>query len=115
MAVYSGKGGLVLGFGDVGRWRMEIKAATTSVPQSDTGLWKATYVGALTLSGEFEAFGHSHPTPGQQVALQLATGGGRTYIGQAVIESVEVEVDIESGLPVKYRARFSAHGAWSWV
>lgn len=112
MAVYSGKGGSVIGYGDVGRWRLNMAASTTSVTQDDTGRWKASYVGALSASGEFEAFGHQHPSVGETVFLQLRTGE-RTYSGQAMIESIEIEVDIETGAPVRYRARFISHGQWN--
>lgn len=123
MATFSGKDGKVrIGSAEVAeitRWTFRTAAANASYASSATGGFRRRVGGVREGSGTI-AFKldpadpiTDHLNEGQSVTLLLHLDAARYYSVPAVIDALELEVDIDRGEIVGGRAEFSTDGAWT--
>ena len=123
MATLSGKDGKVLrgdqAIADVTIWSFRSIAKNRSYASSATGGYKRTLPGVKQACGRF-SFLLSTTSPqtdrlaaGDEVTLALELAANRAYSVPAVIDSVAVEVDIDTGKVVGGTAEFSTAGGWT--
>ncbi len=120
MAILSGKDGTVYKGGTplvpLSAWRLALKCETYAYSTNDSGGAMRRVAGATDCKGRLRialAEGQSCPlAPGQSVALQLHVDatGQNYYELPAVIERVELAVELSSGEPLAYEAAFAANG-----
>ncbi|MBA7474158.1 hypothetical protein ES707_09506 [subsurface metagenome] len=117
MAILSGKNGTLFistsEITPVSNWRLRI----TNYAANDTGGWKKRAAGVRDSSGSFEVkvddAGNCPVEEGDAITLKLHVddNGSNYYQVPAVIDRVEVEVDINEGRIVAYVLEFSGNGA----
>ena len=123
MATLSGKDGKVLrgeeAIADVTIWSFRTVAKNRSYASSATGGYKRTLPGVKQAGGRF-SFLLSTANPqtdqiaaGDEVTLALVIATDRAFGVPAVIDSVAVEVDIDTGKVVGGVAEFSTAGGWT--
>lgn len=104
---------------DITSWRFETSAAGVSYASSSTDGYRRRIVGARQGKGKF-CFRVDAAAPvwgvlsdGSQVTLQLNLDDTRYYSVPAVVEAVNVDVDVSGGKPIVGEATFVTDGAWS--
>lgn len=123
MATLSGKDGKVFRdadeIADVTLWKFRTAAKNRSYASSATGGYKRTLPGVKQASGRF-AFLLNTASPqtdqlaaGDAVTLLLQITTDRAFSVPAVIDSVEVDVNIDTAEVGGGVAEFSATGAWT--
>lgn len=123
MATLSGKDGKVLrgeeAIAEVTSWSFRSIAKNRSYASSATGGYKRTLPGVKQAGGRF-GFLLSTTNPqtdqiaaGDELTLALEIAADRAYSVPAVIDSVAVEVDIDTGKVVGGTAEFSTAGGWT--
>lgn len=119
MPAFSGKDGSVMigqqEIADVTKWSAEHKVATGRFGSSTSGGWKQSVPGVQEITGDFEAKLQetgNYPTVGVSATMTLDTGQ-LTLNGSAIITSVSLEVDMDNGEPVGFKASFESNGAWT--
>jgi hypothetical protein len=123
MATLSGKDGKVFrdaeAIADVTLWKFRSAAKNRAYASSATGGFKRTLPGVKQAGGRF-AFLLNTASPqtdqlaaGDAVTLLLQITTDQTFSVPAVIDSVEVDVNIDTAEVVGGVAEFSAAGAWS--
>ena len=119
MAAYSGKNGTVtIGGGAVAqitKWTLEESVEVDKFGHSGSQGRKDGVAGCADIKGSFEAklsSGGSPPAVGNTVTLALSDGQ-TTRSGQAIIQSVSVECDIDTGKAVSFSANFEGILNWS--
>jgi len=120
MAILSGKDGTVYSGGTplvpVCGWRLTLKCETFAYLAGDSGGAVARLAGPTDCEGILEvALEENTPCPlepGRNVELQLHVDktGQNFYEVPAVIEQVELLVELNSDLPLTYEVRFSGNG-----
>lgn len=122
MAVLSGKDGSVTWNGgaisQVTFWKCNETSNNSAWASSSTEGFKHRVCGVRDWTGEFHAKydGSIAPTVGQgsisgtAVALTLKINDTETLTGNAIIDAVELEVDINTGDVVGYVCRYSGTG-----
>ncbi len=120
MAVLSGKNGtLNLGgaqVAPVSNWRLIVTSNNPNYAANDTGGWKQRAAGVRDSSGSFEVkvndSGHCPVAEGDSVALelQLDGSGNNYYAVAAIVDKIEVNVDISAGQIIAYLIDFSGNG-----
>ncbi len=120
MAILSGKDGTVYQGGaplaPVSSWRLALKCETHAYAANDSGGAVRRVAGAADCQGTLRiALAEGQPcplAPGQSVELELHVDatGANYYQVPAVIERVELVVDLSSGEPLAYEAVFAANG-----
>jgi hypothetical protein len=86
-----------------------------------SGGWQAAVPGTRGLQITIEAMlaaapsGPATPNPGQSIFLSLVPGVhcGHHYEGHAIVESVAIRVNIETGDPVGYTMTCVSNGPWT--
>lgn len=123
MATISGKDGKVkIGsaeLADITHWTLRTSASLSAYASSATGGFKRRIAGVKEGSGTIE--GKLDPADpvtddfdeGSAVTLLLHVDAARYYIVPALIESFRLEVDIDRGEVVGWKAEFSTTGAWT--
>lgn len=121
MAVLSGKSGtLYLGEDEVtpvSNWRLSIVSDNPDYAANDTGGWKQRAAGVRDCSGSFEIKveddGSCPVEEGDDVALKLHVDGtgDNYYAVPAIIDQIQVDVDINEGRIVALAIDFSGNGA----
>jgi len=121
MAILSGKNGTLLisstEITPVSNWRLRITSDNPNYAANDTGGWKKRAAGVRDSSGSFEVkvddAGNCPVEQGDSITLKLHVddNGGNYYQVPAVIDRIEVEVDINEGRIVAYVLEFSGNGA----
>ena len=125
MAVLSGKDGTVNWNGSllsqITQWQCTETCHISAWASNSTGGYKHRVAGVKDWSGTFSgkydggiaaAVGQGSAT-GTPVSLVLGIADGESLSGDAIIESLELLVDIDNGDVVGYQARFSGNGALS--
>lgn len=119
MPAFSGKDGSVtIGtdqVADVTKWSAEHKVATGRFGSSSSQGWKQSVPGVQEITGDFEAKLQettAYPDVGSTVNLNLNTGK-LALSGSAIITSVSLDVDIDNGEPVGFKASFESNGPWT--
>lgn len=123
MATISGKDGKVkIGsttLADITQWTLRTRANLAAYASSATAGYRRRVAGikdgAGTLAGKLDP---ADPISddfdeGAAVTLLLHIDATRYYTVPALIESLELEVDIDRGEVVGWRAEFSTSGAWT--
>ena len=120
MAVLSGKNGnLYLGgaqVAPVSNWRLAVSSNNPNYAANDTGGWKQRAAGVRDSSGSFEVkvddSGNCPVAEGDSAALELHidASGNNYYAVAAIIDTIEVDVDISAGKIVAYIIDFSGNG-----
>ena len=123
MAVISGKDGEVKiganSLADITGWSFNTTSNNPAYASSSTGGYKKRVAGVRDASGNI-AFKLNTSNPigdefeeGDEVTLLLHVDASNFYSVPAVIDSLSLEVDIDSGDVVGGTAGFSANGAWT--
>jgi hypothetical protein len=121
MAVLSGKNGTIHLDGSpiapVSNWRLAVTSSNVDYVANDTGGWKCRAPGPRDSSGSFQLKvddgGQCPVAKGDAVTLDLHVDqtGDNYYSAAAIIDKIEVEVDIGAGKIVAYAVEFSGNGA----
>ena len=123
MPTISGKDGHVkIGAADVAEitaWSLNTTSNNPAYASSSTGGYKRRVSGVKDATGSI-AFKLDPADPvtddfdeGDHVTLLLYVDATRFYSVPAVIDAINLEVDIDSGDIIGGRAEFSANGAWT--
>ena len=117
MAVISGKDGSVT-FNStevlqVTGWSLTHTSHNSAWASSSTGGYRQRVAGVKDWGGSFTAKYDAAivPTVGQSAALVLELDGSDSATGTAIIDSVSLVVDINTGEAVGYSLAFSGNGA----
>ncbi len=121
MAVLSGKNG-TLYIGDdevtpVSNWKLSITGNNPHYVANDTGGWRKRAAGAKDCSGSFEVKvqqgGNCPVEQGDSITLKLHVDdtGDNYYQLPAIIDRIDVDVDISQGRIVAQAVNFSGNGA----
>ncbi|MEE9603281.1 MAG: hypothetical protein V3V75_08255 [Thermoguttaceae bacterium] len=121
MAILSGKNGtLYISSSEitpVSNWRLRITSDNPNYAANDTGGWKQRAAGVRDSSGSFDvkvdSGGNCPVEEGDSITLKLHVDdtGNNYYEVPALIDRIEVEVDINEGRIVAYGLDFSGNGA----
>ncbi len=121
MAVLSGKDGtLYLGAVEVtpvSNWRLAITSFNPDYAANDTGGWKQRAAGVKDCSGSFEVKaeddGNCPVEEGDAISLKLHVDatGSNYYAVPAIVDRIEVDVDVNRGRIVAFAIDFSGNGA----
>ena len=121
MAVLSGKDGtLYIGAAEitpVSNWRLSITSNNPDYAANDTGGWKKRAAGVRDCSGSFDVkvddSGNCPVAEGDAATLKLHVDdtGSNYYEVPAIVDRIEVDVDINEGRIVSYAVDFSGNGA----
>jgi len=121
MAILSGKNGtLYISSSEitpVSNWRLQITSDNPNYAANDTGGWKQRAAGVRDSSGSFDvkvdSGGNCPVEEGDSITLKLHVDetGNNYYEVPALIDRIEVEVDINEGRIVAYGLDFSGNGA----
>ena len=123
MPTISGKDGTVkIGstpVAEITAWSLSTTSNNPAYASSSTGGYKKRVAGVKDASGSI-AFKLDPADPvtddfdeGDHVTLLLHVDAARFYSVPAVIDSIHLEVDIDSGDIIGGRAEFSSNGAWT--
>jgi hypothetical protein len=121
MSAFSGKDGTVLlGSGavnEVTKFTIESKAHVGKWGSNLSAGHKKALAGVREKTGTVEfkvpEGGSAEMEVGDEVTLTLKPDGSATQSGLAVIESVSIEVDVDTGDAVSGSFTWHANGAWS--
>ncbi len=101
---------------EVTRWRFQKDAATRRYASNATGGCKRTLPGVQSGSGSIEfkwdASGPSPLAQGAAITLLLYLDATHYYSVPAVVQTVKLLVDIDTGDPVGGAANFETDGPW---
>lgn len=117
MAVISGKDGTVtfnsVQVLQVTGFTLNHTSNNSAWASSNTAGYKNRVAGTKDWNGSFQAKYDASivPTVGQSANMALLLGSGETASGTAIIDSVNVVVDIDNGEAVGYTMNFSGNGA----
>jgi hypothetical protein len=121
MAVLSGKNGTIyLGADEmtpVAQWKLVVVSNNPEYVANDTAGWKQRVAGVCDSAGMFvvmaDQAGHCPVSEGDSVTLNLhVDNSGVNYYGvPAIVDNIQVDVDISSGKVVAYVVTFSGNGA----
>jgi hypothetical protein len=123
MSLFTGDDGKVQVGGatlaDITAWTFQTSAHHHSYASNATAGFRHTICGARHGQGRF-AFRLDPASPltnqfdeGSLVTLKLYLDATRLFTVPAVIESIEMQVDIDGGQVVAGTAQFRTHGAWT--
>jgi hypothetical protein len=104
---------------EVTKWSFNPKITISKYASNCSGGAKRTVIGSKEGSGSFEGKWDPSAPPialvdvGSVVTLNLTITGTHKYIVPAIIESMKVDVDMDSGDIVSWSADWQADGAWT--
>ncbi len=123
MAIFSGKDGKVLAgtttLAEITQWTFQTRSNNVAYGSSATAGYRRRVAGAKdgrgTIRGKLDP---ADPLTnafeeGDTVTLQLYLDASRFYSVPALIDTLQFEVDIDSGDIVGWVAEFSTDGAWT--
>lgn len=114
MAVLSGIGGVVDGHNTIRTWTVTTTADVQSLVASNTKIGTMVLAGNKDWSGSFTGYGHTPAVlPGAGFTFTGTIDGTNGATGTAIVDSVEIVIDIEAGAPISYTVNFSSNGALS--
>lgn len=100
-------------------WKLTREAALHRRATNATGGYKRTVAGTKSGSGTIEgdydpaAPVEDHIREGDSVTLKLYTTATKFYLVPALIENIELTVDLDEGEIVAWTASFMTNGAWT--
>ena len=123
MPMLSGQDGKVIAdaveVANITRWKFETKSNTVAYASSATGGFRQRLPGVRHGAGTV-AFVLSTDTPvqnqlaeGDQLTLKLHVDTDNFYSVPAVVETLSLDVDIDTGDPAGGRFKFVTAGAWT--
>jgi len=114
MAVHSGKNGTLTIAGQeetpVTNWKLTTSSANDAYAANDTSGWKKRVSGVKDSSGSFEMKDSPSVDEGDSIALVLYTGED-IFTLDAIVESIDVETDMNDGTIVGFIVNFAGDGA----
>lgn len=125
MAVISGKNGKVNdGTSDIVEvtgWTLHTESNNVAYASSSTAGYRKRVAGVRDgggrVEGKLDATASSAITDvldvGDELTLKLYVDATHFYSVPAVIDTLDVEVDVDTGQPVGWRGEFSTNGAWT--
>ncbi|HOM61927.1 MAG TPA: hypothetical protein PLP49_10910 [Anaerohalosphaeraceae bacterium] len=114
MGIFSGILGAISDIDTVRDWRVSETSSLQSFITSNTKGMTGVCKGNVDWSGSYNAYGHTPPKmPGEIITFLGSMDGVKGVSGQAIIDSVEMSIDIEGGGIISYSAAFSGDGALS--
>lgn len=112
MSVISGISGLVNGADTIRNWKVTTTAAIQKFVASNTKSMTGVLQGNKDWSGQYAAYGHSPSSmPGAALSFVGSINGSKGIAGSALVDSVEIVIDIESGAIIAHTVNFSGNGA----
>ena len=112
MGVVSGLSGAVNGKSTVRKWSISYTADTQAFVASNTKLGTGRLAGNKDWSGAYEGYGHTPDAiPGAEFTFTGSIDGTKGVAGTAIVDTVEIVIDIESGGIISHTVSFSANGA----
>lgn len=116
MSVISGNSGAVEHAGTdvaaVGKWSISSTADLQKYVASNTKSGTVTLDGNTDWSGSYEAKGHTpFKMPGEAFTFEGSIDGSKGASGTAIVDQVEITIDIEAGAIIAHTVTFSANGA----
>ena len=122
MLVTGDEGLVVIGsaaVADITLWRFQTRVRSVAYASSGTGGYRKRIAGAREGLGQIQfrldlaAPAWNQLAEGSSVTLKLHLDGTRHYLVPAVIETLQLEVDVAQGRPIAGEASFVADGPWS--
>jgi hypothetical protein len=112
MGVLSGRGGVVNGASTIGRWQLETMGAELpSHPASGATFALSALEGNTDWKGHYYAYGHTPASmPGDALAFVGSLNGLVGVSGTAIVEAVQIDVNVESGEPIAHVVQFASNG-----
>ena len=113
MAAVSGSGGSVGSYSEVTGWSLNITTNNPSYASSDTSGWKKRVTGTSDVTGtvEFKWSGSAPVQAGASIAgLVLNIDGSDSYTLDAVVDTLNVEADLDDGDVISGSFDFSVAG-----
>lgn len=111
MAVKSGRNGAVNGVPRIFDWQVDYKADTQPVVDSGTSGATTRLPGNKDWSGSINGNGYQPPLmPGADLAFVGSEDGENGLTGNAIIDQIAVNINIESKESIAYAMNFSGNG-----
>lgn len=111
MGVINGIAAAVNGANTVRKWSISTKADVQAYVASNTHGATGRLPGNEDWSGSFTGYGHTPPVmPGSALSFLGSIDGANGCSGTAIVDQVEVSIDIEGGKPVDWTCTFSGNG-----
>ena len=111
MSVISGIKGAVNGIDTVGKWSITTKADTQAYHASNTRGGPVRLPGNTDWSGSYDAKGGAPAViPGETFAFVGQLDSGLTAEGQAIVDRITININVEGGGVVGHTVTFSAAG-----
>jgi len=99
----------------VRNWNATINSKTSQFATNSSGGWDITVAGAKNWEGAFEMVVDDTETPGVEegdlIDIQLHGDASNYFSGEARVESVDYDVDINEGTEIPVTVNFKGHGA----
>lgn len=112
--IISGKNALINGQSTTLGWKVSLSADTKQFTASNTKGASGRTDGNKTWSGSFNALGAQPAViPGTTFTFAGDKGDGKGVSGTAMVDSVEIKVDIEAGEIISYTVNFSGDGEYT--
>ena len=112
MTVLAGVGGAINTIEQVRTWQIESKADLAEYASSNTRQAMAAMSGNTDWSGSYAAYGaQPEAMPTEAFAFAGSIDGTNGASGTAIVESVEIDWDIEGGKPISHVVNFAANSA----
>lgn len=111
MGVISGIGGAVDSTGTVRTWQVSATNDVQSVYASNTKGMPVVQAGNDDWSGSYTAYGHTPAVmPGDGFTFTGSVDGTNGVTGTAIVDSVEIVINIEGGEKIGHTVNFSGNG-----
>lgn len=112
MAVLAGTGGAVNTIEQVRTWQIESKAELAEYASSNTRQAMAAMDGNTDWTGSYTAYGaEPEAMPNEAFSFAGSIDGTNGASGTAIVESIEIDWDIEGGKPIGHVVNFAANSA----
>ncbi len=123
MTLISGKDGQVLSddapLADITKWTFKTAARNVNYASSVTGGYRRQLPGAKEGRGHFQFLLNTADaingqlSEGDVVVLKLHIDDVNFYTVPAIVDSIELDVNVAEGSPISGAADFSSDGAWT--
>lgn len=111
MSVIAGVGGAVNGQSTVRAWTITSLADIQAIVASGSKQGTVLVAGNVDWNGNFTAYGHTPAVmPNEGFTFTGSIDGTNGATGTAIVDSVEIVIDIETGAVIAYTVNFSGNG-----
>jgi hypothetical protein len=113
--VISGKSGAVLNgatpIASVGNWNITLTSDAPTYHVSGLSGGQGAEIGNKDWSGRYEALGHTPALmPGDAFTFKGAVGAAEGVAGTAIIDEIQITIDVEAGEIIRHTVAFSGNG-----